>query len=205
MGSGGTALVPFNASNASPFGSVGTKNLVNNNAGASLAVAFDPIVAPATTPRLYYIGETVATSGTSNTGGLRAFNFSTGTEITGSPFAIGGLSPVSILPISSGSYVYVASKSSSTSQAGVIAGFSVSDTNNTPTLTALGSTFTAGTTSAALVEDSSGQFVFAVNSGGSPDLSGYTFDTTTAGNLDTVISGQTGTDPTQASAIAALH
>ena len=45
--------------------------------------------------------------GVSNTGGLRAFNFSTMKEITGSPYAIGGLAPYSILPFSTGDFVYV--------------------------------------------------------------------------------------------------
>jgi hypothetical protein len=56
-----------------------------------------------------------------------------------------------------------------------------------------------------LVEDNTKQFVFAVNFGGSPDLLGYTIDTTNAGYLDKVVSSQTGTDPVQASAIAAVH
>ncbi len=56
-----------------------------------------------------------------------------------------------------------------------------------------------------MVEDNSGQFIFAVNFGGSPDLKGYVFDTTTAGALDAVISSSTGTDPVKATAIAAAH
>jgi hypothetical protein len=43
------------------------------------------------------------------------------------------------------------------------------------------------------------------NFGGSPDLKGYTFDTTNAGYLDAVISSATGTDPVEATAIAAVH
>lgn len=203
-GSGGTATIPFNAANNNPFGSVGKINPVSVNAGAALSVAFDPILTGTTAPRLFYIGETVATSG-SNTGGLRAFNFSTVKEISGSPFAIGGLAPYSILPFSTGQYVYALSRQTSSGSTGVIAGFSIADTNGTPALTALGSTFTAGTNPQALVEDSSHQFVFAVDFGGNPDLLGFTLDTTNLGNLDQVISSATGTDPVQASAIAALH
>jgi hypothetical protein len=99
----------------------------------------------------------------------------------------------------------VASRQTASGSTGVIAGFSISDTNNTPALTALGSTFAAGINPQALVEDSTKQFVFAVDFGGSPDLIGYTLDATTAGNLDKVISNATGTDPVQAGAIAALH
>ena len=203
MGSGGTATIPFNPNNANPYGTVGTIG-VKNASGAALSVAFDPIPAGATAPRLFYIGETVATSG-SNTGGLRAFDFSTVKEISGSPLAIGGLAPYSILPFSTGDYVYVVSKQTSSGSTGVIAGFSIGTTNSVYTLTALGSTFATGTNPQAMVEDNTHAFVFAADFGGSPDLIGYVFDTTNAGYLDQVISNATGTDPVQAGAVAALH
>lgn len=203
MGAGGTETLAFNAANANPFGSAGNIG-VKNASGAALSVAFDPIPSGGTAPRLFYIGETVATSGT-NTGGLRAFNYSTKQEITGSPFAIGGLAPYSILPFSNGNYVYVASRQTASGSTGVIAGFSVSDTNSTLALTALGSSFATGTNPQAIVEDSTNQFVFAVDFGGNPDLLGYTIDATNAGYLDQVTSNSTGTDPVQAGAIAALH
>jgi hypothetical protein len=204
MGSGGTATIPFVSRNTNPFGAVGTIAPISTS-GAALSVAFDPVISPATSPRLFYIGETVAVGGSSNTGGLRAFNFSSVKEISGSPFAISGLAPYSILPFSNGSYVYVVSRQTSIGSTGVIAGFSISDTNNTPALTALGSTFSAGTNPEALVEDSTGAFVFCVNFGGSPDLLGYTIDTTHPGYLDQVVSSSTGTDPVQPGAIAAIH
>jgi 6-phosphogluconolactonase (cycloisomerase 2 family) len=203
-GSAGTATIPFNAANNNPFGSVGRINPANTSAGAALSVAFDPMITGATSPRVFYIGETVATSGT-NTGGLRVFNFSSVKEISNSPFAIGGLAPYSILPLSNGQNVYAVSRQTASGATGVIAGFSIAETNGAPTLTALGSSFTTGTNPQALVEDSSHQFVFAVDFGGNPDILGYAFDSTTAGNLDKVISSQTGTDPVQAGAIAAIH
>jgi len=204
MGAGGTATIPFNPNNANPYGAVGTIG-AKNTGGAALSVAFDPILSGATAPRLFYIGETVATSASSNTGGLRAFNFSTLKEISGSPYAIGGLAPYSILPFSTGDYVYVVSRQTSSGTTGVIAGFSVTSANSAFTLTALGSSFATGTNPQALVEDNTHAFVFAVDFGGSPDLIGYTIDATNAGYLDTVISNQTGTDPVEAGAIAALH
>ncbi len=201
MGSEGTATVPFTAANANPFGAVG-KIAPVNSAGAAISVAVDPLQSGQTAPRLFYIGETAATSG-SNTGGLRAFNFSTLKEITGSPFGSQGLAPYSILPISTGNYVYVVNRQTSSGSTGVIAGFSISSSSSTYSLTALGSNFAAGTNPVAMAEDSTGTFVFAVDYGGSPDLKGYTFDSTNAGYLDGVISAATGTDPVQASAIAA--
>jgi 6-phosphogluconolactonase len=205
MGSDGTAAIPFNASNTDPFGAI-VHIPVLNSAGAAISVAVDPIVADQTAPRLFYIGETAGVSG-DNSGALRAFQFSTlGSslaEISGSPFASQGLAPYSILPIATGDYVYVVNRQVSGSSTGVIAGFTVASTTNSYSLTALGSTFTAGTNPVALAEDSTGSFVFTVDFGGSPDLKGYTFDTTNAGYLDATISVSTGTDPVEASGIAA--
>jgi 6-phosphogluconolactonase (cycloisomerase 2 family) len=207
MGSGGTATLPFSAGNSNPLGSAGSIG-VKGAAGAALSVAFDPIPSGSTAPRLFYIGETVAVSATNtdaNTGGLRAFDYSTKQEITNSPFRISGLAPYSILPFTDGNFVYVVSRQTASGSTGVIAGFSISNTNNTLALTALGSTFNAGTNPQMLAEDNTKQFVFAVNFGGNPDLLGYTIDATKAGYLDQVTSNTTGTDPVQASAIAALH
>jgi len=201
MGSGGTATIPFTAANADPFGTVGRIAVVNS-AGAAISVAVDPILSGQTAPRLFYIGETAATTG-SNTGGLRVFNFSTLKEISGSPFGTQGLAPYSILPLSTGNYVYVVNRQVSGSNTGVIAGYSIASSNSTYTLTALGSTFSVGTNPVALAEDSTGTFVFAVDYGGSPDLKGYTFDSTNAGYLDGLISAATGTDPVQAGGIVA--
>jgi 6-phosphogluconolactonase (cycloisomerase 2 family) len=197
MGSGGTAVIPFTSGSTNPFGSVTTINTVSSS-GAALSVAVDP------SDRLLYIGETVATSG-SNSGGLRAFVLSTLAELSGSPYASKGLAPYSILPIASGGYVYVANRQVSGSSTGVIAGYSISVSSSTYSLTALGSTFTAGTHPVALAQDSTDDFVFVVNNGGSYDLMGYVFDSTDAGYLDTVIKSTTGTDPVQASAVAAAH
>jgi 6-phosphogluconolactonase (cycloisomerase 2 family) len=197
MGSGGTAAIPFTAANTNPFGTVGNIP-VEGSGGAALSVAVDP------SDRLLYIGETAAVSG-SNTGGLRVFKLSTLAEISGSPFASGGLAPYSILPISTGSYVYVANRQTDSSSTGLIKGFSIATSSSTYTLTSLGSTFSSGTHTQAIVEDANDQFVFAASVGGSYDLTGYVFDSTNAGYLDTVVESTTGTDPVQASAIAAVH
>jgi 6-phosphogluconolactonase (cycloisomerase 2 family) len=197
MGTAGTEAIPFTYSNSNPF-RTGTQINVMGSGGAALSVAVDP------TDRLLYIGETSATSG-SDSGGLRVFKFSTLAEITGSPFASGGLAPYSILPISTGSYVYVANRQTNSGSTGLIKGFTVASSSSTYSLTALGSTYSPGTHTVALAEDSSDQFIFAVSIGGSYDLTGYIFDTSTAGVLDTVIQSTTGTDPVQAGAIAAAH
>jgi 6-phosphogluconolactonase (cycloisomerase 2 family) len=204
MGTGGTEVVPFTAttSNNAPFGAA-IKNIPvknSNSQGAALSVAVDP------SNRLFYIGETSAISATYS-GGLRVFNYAslpTISELSASPYASQGLSPYSIVPISTGNYVYVANHVVS----GSIAGFSITGSSSTAyTLTPLDKTFTAGTYPKAMVEDSTDQFIFVVNYEGSYDLMGYTFDSTNAGYLDSVsaVSSSTGTDPVEASAIAAIH
>jgi hypothetical protein len=205
LGSGGTAVIPFNANNATnPFGSTVTFIPAKSAAGGAISVAVDPITTTTTKPRLFYVGETAVTTG-NNTGGLRVFNFSTLQEITGSPFAINGLAPFSILPFSSGDFVYVLNRQVTGSNTGLITGFSIAASNSTFTLTPLAKTFSVGTNPQSMVEDSTGAFVFAVNFGGNPDLTGYTIDSTNAGYLDTVIQSATGTAPVSAIEIAALH
>ena len=197
MGAGGTAIIPFNSASTNPFGAV-TTAAVKNSAGAALSVAFNPASS------LLFIGETVASSG-SNSGGLRVVNLSTLKEISGSPFASGGLAPYEILPEKAGTYVYVVNRQVSGSSTGIIQGFTISSTGGVYSLTALSTTTPAGTHPVALAEDNTSTFVFAVNYDGSPDLMGFTFDATTAGLLDAAISSATGTDPVNASAIAALQ
>lgn len=198
MGSGGTAIIPFNAANGTaPFGVVSTV-AVRNTGGAALSVATD------TGSRLLFIGETVASSG-SNSGGLRAINLTTLKEISGSPFPSGGLAPYDILAEKAGTYIYVVNRQVSGSSTGLIQGFTLSAASGVYSLTAISTTTSAGTHSVALAEDKTATFVFAVNFDGNPDLSGYIFDTTTAGVLDQAITAATGTDPVQATAIAAIH
>ncbi len=202
LGGTGTVVVPFAAANANPLpASVGTPIAVKGTGGAAISVAVDP------TSRLFYIGEISALSSSGNTGGLRAFLYSslsgTPTEVTGSPFASAGLTPVSILPSASGAYVYVANATASSSSTGSVSGFAVTATGTTYALSALAGTVSTGTTPAGLAEDSTGTVVLLVNSGGNPDLNVYSFDATTPGKLDAALSLSTGTDPVGAKAIAA--
>jgi hypothetical protein len=208
MGNAGTAVVPFTASNADPLpATVTTVIAVKGTGGAAVSVAVDPTA----TPRLFYIGEVAVTSGSSNTGGLRAFSYSslssTLTEISGSPYASGGLAPYSILPTpystSPGAYIYVANRTVSGSTTGSINGFALTSTGTTYTLTALTTTASTGIYPVSLAQDATGNYLLAVDSGGSPDLEAYTFDSTTAGKLDSAFTSTTGTDPVGAIAIAA--
>jgi hypothetical protein len=178
LGSGGTLVAPFSSSAPFPNGVSGIDIHVANSGGAALSVAVDP----GTSPRLLYIGESLG-SGTS--GGLRAFNYSslsgTLSQATGSPIASGGLAPVSIQPISTGDYLYVGDGT------GAIDGFSVSASGTTYTIASTGSTASAGNGLVGLAEDSSDTYLFSASSEGSPYFDAFTFDSTTAGKLDSSV------------------
>jgi hypothetical protein len=194
MGSGGTAIIPFTATNTNPFGGVSRTAVKGTNGGAN-TIGVDP------SNRLLYIGETVATTGT-QTGGLRVFTVGTTlTELSGSPYTTGGTGPSAILPTAD--YVYVANKAVGGSATGNVTGYAITATGSVYSLT-LVNTIAAGDATIGLAEDSTSTFLLALNSGGNPDLSTYTFDTTTAGKLDASITAATGTDPVQAVAIAAV-
>lgn len=199
MGSGGTAVVPFNPSSTPPFGNASVIAPLSS-VGGDNTVAVD-----ASNP-LVYIGETVAVSGTQS-GGLRVYQISSTklSQVSGSPFATGGTGPSAILPTSG--YVYVANKAVSGSNVGNITGYSVTpNTSGTSTTYALAkiSTVNTGNQPIGLAEESTSTYVLAVNLGGNPDLNTYTFDATTKGQLDAGDTAATGTDPVQAIAIAAV-
>jgi hypothetical protein len=190
LGAGGTIIVPFNAAataGTNPIGTKATTIPVATASGSALSVGVDP----GATPRLFYVGETLASGGT--TGGLRVFNYSSLgstslTQATGSPIASGGLAPNFILPVATGDYVYVANGTGTTT-AGNVAGFTITaSTAATPTYTVAADTTTAaGVQPLGLAEDSTGRFVFEVGSLGSPFFDAYIFDTTTLGQLDSQI------------------
>ncbi len=192
LGAGGTIVLPFNAAAAAgtnPFGSnpTATSIPVVSPSGSALSVGVDP----GTSPRLFYIGETLGgASGT--TGGLRVFNYNslgsgTLTQATGSPIPSGGLAPNFILPIASGAYVYVANGQGTS--AGNVTGFTITASSGaSPVYTVATDTSTAaGVEPLGLAEDSTHTFVFEVGAQGSPYFDAYTFDTTTLGQLDSQI------------------
>jgi 6-phosphogluconolactonase (cycloisomerase 2 family) len=192
LGSSGTEEVILVAGSSTPFSS--SVNIpVANSAGAAVSVAVDP------ENRLFYVGETAATSGT-NSGGLRAFNYNTLVEVTGSPYSTAGLAPYAIQPEAKGNYVYVANRTVSSSSTGNIAGFSFTSTGAVYSLTALTTTVSTGATPVGLAEDSLDNYLLVVDSGGSPDLEAYTMS---SGALTSAVTSATGTDPVQAGAITA--
>lgn len=196
MGAGGTAVIPFTAANQDPFGTVSTI-AVKNTSGGATTTGVDP------SNRLLYVGETVAVTGT-QTGGLRVFTIGSSkiSEVTGSPYPTAGTGPSAIL--ATANFVYVANKAVSGSSTGNITGYPVASTGGVYSLGTLINTIAAGNSTVALAEDSTGTYLLAVNSSGNPDLSTYTFDSTTQGKLDAAATAATGSDPVQATAIVAV-
>ena len=205
VGSSGFAAVGFSPGSSNPFASQRSYT-VKNSQGGDNSIAVDP------ENRLLYVGETAAASG-SQSGALRVFTIgsafvseittgTTDTAGTAYPYSSGGTGPSSI--VATDSYVYVANSAVSGSSSGNISGFTVvtSTSGTSYSLTPI-NTVSTGPLTFGLAEDSTGAYLLAVNSGGSPDLSTFTFDSTTPGKLDAGPTSSTGTDPTGALVIVA--
>ncbi|HEX7158993.1 MAG TPA: beta-propeller fold lactonase family protein [Edaphobacter sp.] len=186
LGTGGDVVFTFNTST----GAAASSQILSLD---STTTSDNALAVNSTTSTLY-----IARSGASS--GVAVYTIGSSgalTEISGSPFAA-GQGPYAIAIDSTGSYVYAANRTD-----GTISGFSIGTGS---VLTALsGSPYTSGSLPTALATDNSGSYLFAVANGGSPDLTMYTFDSTTSGKLDTTAAATTGTDPTGAIAIAATH
>ena len=141
----------------------------------------------------------IARSGTS--GGLAVYTINSNngglSAVAGSPFST-GTQPYSVALNITGTDVYVANRGDST-----ISGFSVGSGGVLAALS--GSPYASGTGVTALASDRSGKYLLAAANGGSPDLTMYSFDSTTAGKLNSIQSVKTGIDPTGPIAIAATH
>ncbi|MFZ0630041.1 MAG: beta-propeller fold lactonase family protein [Acidobacteriaceae bacterium] len=118
-------------------------------------------------------------------------------EVTGSPVKT-GTGPFGVLVDSTGSYAYVTNRTD-----GTISGFLLSNSGALTPIT--GSPFSTGTLPELMVEDKTDTYIAVICAGGNPDLQIFSFTGTTAGALTSVTTTKTGTDPTQASALAATH
>lgn len=118
-------------------------------------------------------------------------------EVTGSPVKT-GTGPFGVLVDSTGSYAYVTNRTD-----GTISGFLLSNSGALTPIT--GSPFSTGTLPELMVEDKTDTYIAVICAGGNPDLQIFSFNGTTAGALTSVTTTKTGTDPTQASALAATH
>lgn len=129
-----------------------------------------------------------------------SINSSDGTlsEVSGSPFTT-GTGAFSVLVDATGAYVYVANRT-----VGNISAFTLDSTSGALTAVS-GSPFSTGSLPERMVEDNSGTYIAVVSAGGKPDLQLFTISTSTPGALTSFATSTTGTDPTEASSIAATH
>lgn len=141
----------------------------------------------------------IARSGISS--GIAVFSIAPGgilNAVAGSPFAAGA-SPYALAFDSTGTTVYAANRT----DPGSISAFAI---GAGPTLTAVsGSPFASGSLVTSLALDRTGKYLFAAANNGSPDLTMYGLDATTAGKLNTITSVSTGVDPTGPILVTATH
>ena len=140
----------------------------------------------------------IARSGTN--GGLAAYSVSSSgvlQAISNSPFTAGS-QPFSVVVTSDGTGVYVANQLDST-----ISGYTIASSGSATATS--GSPYPNVSQPSGLVIDRTGKYLLAISHAGSPDLTLYSFDTTTTGKLNLVASTSTGTDPTGPIVIAATH
>ena len=185
LGTAGTQVFPFNYNSATPISAAYTPTIAPygpQGTATAVSVAIDP------QNSYLYIGETNAfpNSTTNSRGGLRFFKIiSNGVNpVVTIPYAPTGTGPNAILPSASGSYVYTADWNGTS--AGNITGYSVSSSGLT-----LVSSVATGADPLSLAEDSTGSFVLEVGSNGSPYFNAFTFDGTTAGQLDADLTSTT--------------
>jgi 6-phosphogluconolactonase len=186
LGTGGDQIFPFTTS----IGSLGTPQQLGEAVGYSdNALSFD------TTSAYLYIARGGPSAGKSV---VASYSVTSATAaLTVAQTVVTGDSPYAVLIDSVGKYLYTANRGT-----GNVSGFAIT----AGAFTALsGSPYSSGLTATGLVEDNSAKYVVAASSGGSPDYSVYSFDSTLAGKLDSASTGASGTDPAGAIAIAATH
>lgn len=145
----------------------------------------------------------IARSGTQ--GGVAVYSIGgngTLTGVTGSPFAA-GLGTYAVQLDSTGSYVYAANRTD-----GTISGYSITPGSTTLGLTlkqVSGSPFAAGSAVQSLGMDRTGGYLLAASLGGSPDLEMFGLDADVPGQLDSVVSVITDSDPAGAYSLVMTH
>lgn len=175
LGSAGDAVFSFNTS-------TGDSGQLQYLGLGSTTTSDNAIAINSTSTTLY-----IARSGTSS--GVGVYTIGTSGALTpasGSPFAAGG-TPYAVTLDPTGAYVYAANRTD-----GTISGYLV---GTTTALTPLASSpYLSGTLVTTLATDQSSTYLLAGANGALPDLTMYTFDSTTLGKLDTVASVTSATD-----------
>ncbi len=183
LGTGGLNTFSFNASTGALSNQQHLSTLV---AGAG-----DNAIAGDNTSTYLFVGEAGS--------GIRVLTIGAGgslKEISGSPFQT-QLGPSSIVVDPTNSYVYVANRT-----ANVITGYSLASTGALAALSS--SPFQTGSGPSSMSLDSTGQYLLVICTGGNPDLQVFSFDSSVGGQLDSVTTTTTGTDPAGAISLAVV-
>jgi 6-phosphogluconolactonase len=139
----------------------------------------------------------IARSGTS--GGLAVFTISSAGALNqvGSTL-VAGSQPISVLVNKAGTDIYVANQQTNT-----ISGYAIASNEAVSALSP--ATDVTPSEPYALAVDNSGKYVLSASEVGNPDLTMFSYDSVTPGQLDLVTEMATGNDPTGPVAIAATH
>ncbi len=189
LGTSGDVVYPFTTSTGVlgatgqeiQFSQTGTNTSDN-------ALVFD------STASYLYVARLISGTGNSR---VASYSISNTGVPAGVQTAVSGDGPFAIMIDSTGTYLYAANRSSAN-----ISGYSIAS----GVFTALsGSPYSSGLSATALVEDNTDKYVIAAASNGSYDYTLYSFDALTAGKLDAVSVGASGSDPAGSIAVAATH
>ena len=188
LGTSGDVVYPFTTSTgtlgsgqALQFAATGTNSSDN-------ALTFDA------TGAFLYVARLVSGVGNSR---VASYSVTSTGATTLVQAAVSGDAPFSVMIDNSGTYLYTANRGS-----GNVSGYSISG----GVLSALtGSPYTSGLSATALAEDNLHKYVISAASNGSNDYTMYSFDALSAGKLNAVAVGASGSDPAGSWAIAATH
>jgi 6-phosphogluconolactonase len=189
LGTSGDVVYPFTTSTG-VLGTTGQEIqfTASNTTSSDNALVFD------STASYLYIARLISGTGNSR---VASYSISTAGIPTAVQTAASGDGPFAIMIDSTGTYLYAANRSSAN-----ISGYSIAS----GAFTALsGSPYSSGLSATALVEDNTDKYVIAAASNGSYDYTLYSFDALTAGKLDAVSVGASGSDPAGSIAVAATH
>jgi 6-phosphogluconolactonase (cycloisomerase 2 family) len=186
LGTGGDLVIPFNTSSGVQL----TPTQYVIPAGNSIYTSDNAL---AVNNSILYVARGNSTSA----GALVAYNVANGNLASVGQGAT-GVQPTSVVVNQAGTDVYVANRTD-----GTMTGFSVGSGGALSLL----ATYSSGLGSfpVGLAVDNSGDYLLAIANGGSPELSMYSYDTTTAGKLDFSTSAVTGSGSSGGIALATTH
>ena len=189
LGTSGDVIYPFTTSSG-VLGTTGqeiTFSTTGTNASDN-ALVFD------STGTYLYVARLISGTGNSR---VASYSLNSSGVATAVQTAVSGDAPYGITIDSTGTYLYTANRGSAN-----VSGYSIAS----GVFTALsGSPYSSGLSATALVEDNSKKYLVAAASNGSYDYTLYSFDALTAGKLDAVSVGASGSDPAGSVAVAATH